>query len=121
MVVLRGDIAMMPNYRYIPQNEYIYAINVAQPRERYAEGSVFTRNLRDVRPFEAYTTHADVNGARPNNIRIAPQPKYDVTGIKTLESDATEGTWYSLDGRKMQTQPQRKGIYISNGKKVVVK
>ena len=121
MVVLRGDIAMMPNYQYIPQNEYIYAINVGQPRERYAEGSVFTRNLRDVRPFEAYTTHADVNGARPNNIRIAPQPKYDVTGIKTLESDATEGTWYSLDGRKMQTQPQRKGIYISNGKKVVVK
>jgi hypothetical protein len=120
MVVLRGDIAMMPNYQYIPQNEYIYAINVGQPRERYAEGSVFTRNLRDVRPFEAYTTHADVNGARPNNIRIAPQPKYDVTGIKTLESDASEeGPWYSLDGRQMQTKPQRKGVYIQKGKVII--
>ena len=120
MVVLRGDIAMMPNYRYIPQNEYIYAINVGQPRERYAEGSVFTRNLRDIRPFEAYTTHADVNGARPNNIRIAPQPKYDITGIKTLESDAAEeGPWYSLDGRQMQTQPTRKGVYIQKGKVII--
>lgn len=120
MVVLRGDIAMMPNYRYIPQNEYIYAINVGLPRERYAEGSVFTRNLRDIRPFEAYTTHADVNGARPNNIRIAPQPKYDITGIKTLESDAAEeGPWYSLDGRQMQTQPTRKGVYIQKGKVII--
>ena len=120
MIVLRGDIAMMPNYRYIPQNEYVYAINVGQPRERYAEGSVFTRNLRDVRPFEAYTTHADVNGARPNNIRIAPQPKYDITGIKTLESDAAEeGPWYSLDGRQMQTKPQRKGVYIQKGKVII--
>ena len=120
MVVLRGDIAMMPNYRYIPQNEYIYAINVGQPRERYAEGSVFTRNLRDIRPFEAYTTHADVKCERPNNIRIAPQPKYDITGIKTLESDAAEeGPWYSLDGRQMQTQPTRKGVYIQKGKVII--
>ena len=121
MIIVRDNIAMMPNYRWIPQNEYVYAINVGQPVDRYAEGSVFTRNLRDVRPFEAYTVHAEVNGARPNNIRIAAQPKYDITGIKDIENDSIEGPWYSLDGHQMQSQPQKKGIYIQNGKKVVIK
>ncbi len=31
------------------------------------------------------------------------------------------GIWYTLDGRKLQTQPSRKGVYINDGKKVVVK
>lgn len=29
--------------------------------------------------------------------------------------------WYSLDGRRLSTAPIRKGIYINNGKKVVIK
>jgi hypothetical protein len=31
------------------------------------------------------------------------------------------GIWYTLDGRKLQTAPSRKGVYINDGKKVVVK
>ena len=31
------------------------------------------------------------------------------------------GIWYTLDGRKLQTQPSRKGVYINDGKKIVVK
>jgi hypothetical protein len=98
-----------------------YAINVGQPLDRYAEGSVFTRELREVRPFEAVTYHEPVNGARPQNIRIAPQSDDDITGIRTIELDETEGTWYSIDGRQLQGQPQRKGVYLQKGKKIVVK
>jgi hypothetical protein len=29
--------------------------------------------------------------------------------------------WYDLEGRKLQGQPKQKGVYISKGKKVVVK
>ena len=29
--------------------------------------------------------------------------------------------WYTLDGRKLQTPPSRKGVYINDGKKVVIK
>lgn len=39
------------------------------------------------------------------------------TGIITFDSDA----WYSLDGKRFSTQPAQKGIYVNNGKKVVIK
>ena len=47
----------------------------------------------------------------------------DQTGIRSLTPDASpkgEGSIYSLDGRKVQNTT-RKGVYIVNGKKVVIK
>jgi len=119
MMVVRDNIIMMPTFQYIPQNEYVYAVNVGQARDRYAEGSVFARDLRDVRPFEAYTTHGERNGARPNFIRIAAQPNNESVGIRDIKTDSAEDAWYSIDGRKLQGEPQRKGVYIQKGKKVV--
>ena len=121
MMVVRDNIIMMPTFQYIPQNEYIYAVNVGQARDRYAEGSVFARDLRDVRPFEAYTTHGERNGARPNFIRIAAQPNNETVGIKdNLQFDNLQfDNWYSIDGRQIQGEPQRKGVYIQKGKKVI--
>ncbi|MBR2777794.1 MAG: hypothetical protein IKD75_12020 [Prevotella sp.] len=55
---------------------------------------------------------------------IAPQG--EKTAIMTLRTDGTIATtpqkgWYSLDGRKYDIMPTRKGIYIKDGKKVVIK
>ena len=33
----------------------------------------------------------------------------------------TNNRWYTLDGRKLDTKPTQKGLYIVNGKKVVIK
>jgi hypothetical protein len=32
-----------------------------------------------------------------------------------------DGAWYTLDGRKLQQKPAKKGVYIVNGRKTVVK
>ena len=46
----------------------------------------------------------------------------DTTGIIVPNAEDENGSgWYSLDGRKLQKRPVQKGIYISNGKKVVIK
>ena len=48
----------------------------------------------------------------------------EATGITTTNlTDYTNGddSWYSLDGRKLLQQPTRKGVYIQNGVKVVIK
>ena len=45
----------------------------------------------------------------------------EATGINTLAIDAQEGNWYDLNGRKLEGKPSQKGIYILNGKKVVLK
>ena len=48
------------------------------------------------------------------------------TGIEELKNGRIEelksaGAWYSLDGRKLDKQPTKKGLYIYNGKKTVIK
>lgn len=45
-----------------------------------------------------------------------------IKGILITEDDmTTSDVWYTLDGRKLQGKPIQKGMYISHGRKVVVK
>ena len=41
--------------------------------------------------------------------------------IHFVRSDYEDGMWYTVSGMKLQKRPTRKGVYIYNGKKVVVK
>ena len=44
------------------------------------------------------------------------------TGITEVNGlEIIGGKWYSVDGRKLPNQPKQKGVYINNGRKVVVK
>ncbi|UKK49629.1 hypothetical protein L6475_06785 [Prevotella sp. E9-3] len=50
----------------------------------------------------------------------------EATGIESVELRTENGefataTWYTLDGRKLNAKPTTKGMYILNGRKVVVK
>ena len=38
-----------------------------------------------------------------------------------MGAESTSGQWYTIGGRKLAGQPTQKGIYIVNGKKVVIK
>ncbi len=43
------------------------------------------------------------------------------TGISTVGAASETDGWFSLDGRKLDGKPTKKGLYINNGKKVVIK
>ena len=44
------------------------------------------------------------------------------TGISEANGiSGMTGTWYDLNGRKLNKKPTTKGVYIFNGKKVAVK
>ena len=43
------------------------------------------------------------------------------TGISNVVADDEEATWYDLSGRKLNGKPTKKGVFIKNGKKEVVK
>ena len=48
----------------------------------------------------------------------------EVTAIGTLHTKTGEVTlngWYTLDGTHLSAQPTRKGIYVNNGKKCIIK
>ena len=119
-----STIVLIPTFQRMEQSDWIYALNVGETRAQYPEGSVFEQGLRAVRPFEAFTVH--------NNNQSNPAPRYiaiNEIGNGTLGIDASlvnreevnSEEWYSLDGRKLQGKPAQKGIYIQNGKKVIIK
>lgn len=43
------------------------------------------------------------------------------TAIDAIDADLKAEGWFDLNGRKLAQKPATKGVYISNGKKVVVK
>ena len=43
------------------------------------------------------------------------------TGIDTLNADQELGKWYTVNGIELPQRPTRKGVYIYNGNKVVIK
>ena len=48
----------------------------------------------------------------------------EVTDINKVEADDdanADGDWYTLDGLKLEKKPTKKGVYIKDGRKVVVK
>ena len=46
----------------------------------------------------------------------------ETDGISTIDNgQLTNDNWYSVDGVKLQGKPTQKGLYILNGKKVMVK
>jgi hypothetical protein len=50
----------------------------------------------------------------------------EATGIVPIENgqwtmDNSAGAWYDLQGRKLQGRPTRSGVYVNNGRKVVLK
>ena len=119
-----SSVVMAPAFQRQEQSDWIYALNVGEARAQYPEGSVFELGLRAVRPFEVFTVH--------NSDQSYPAPRYiaineignGTTGIEDIvikDADALGDRWYTLDGRKLQGKPAQKGIYIQNGKKVIIK
>ena len=45
----------------------------------------------------------------------------DITGIRNIEELDSEGKWYSTSGWQLGEKPKRKGVYINDGRKVVIK
>ena len=47
---------------------------------------------------------------------------YDPTGIHSLKTYTKENdNWYSLDGRRLKNKPNKKGLYIKERKKIIVR
>ena len=78
---------------------------------------VFVKNAIEVGPNKAWLS---INTGEPS-ARITIVFDSEATGIKTTDcTDYTDSVWYDLNGRKVNA-PSKKGIYIMNGRKVVVK
>ena len=115
-----ADIFFSPTFERMEAQQYIYAINVGEERGGHPEGSVFEQNYREVRPFEAYTKHL----TGPSRfITLDDLDEGFATSIEELKNGKIEELkskqWYDLNGRRV-LRPS-KGLYINNGRKVMMK
>ena len=58
-----------------------------------------------------------------HGIAIELGEETEVTGVREVKEvrEVKDNTWYSLDGRKLDGAPNKKGIYVVNGHKVVIR
>ena len=104
--VSNGVRTLRPTYQAVASASDKYAMNAA--------GSQFV-TYRAVSPFEAYFTTAESNAR--DVMDIFEELPTGIDAIPTVDNEAE--TIYDLQGRKVAT-PQR-GVYIKNGRKVIVK
>ena len=117
-----ADYVMTPCFTNAAAKQGIYVLNVGEQRSGYPEGSIFESNYRALLPFQAYVEHKGSNPAPP--YFIVGDLGGDTTGIDAtlMNSERVNSeAWYTLDGRKLQGKPTQKGVYITNGKKVIIK
>ena len=125
-----GDSAQIaPTFLNIEAAPDIYVLNVGDSIMNHREGSIFISNYRSARPFEVYTIHeprankTEISGSRFISLVSLFGGDDDSTGvidaIKIVEPSGER--WYDMNGRRLQSKPTRRGIYIRNGKKVVIK
>ena len=115
------SIVMIPTMQRQERSSEVWALNVGEVRGRYLEGSVFERDYREVRPFEAFTVHRQEN-TQPAPRYVPLQEIGGTTGIHSVESgELRTEKWYDLNGRQLQGKPSAKGVYINNGQKIVIR
>ena len=120
-----ATVSLIPTFQRVAKAPEVYAINRYEAYGNNLEGSVFVSELRDVRPFEAYTRHHDQSPA-PMFYPLSEWLEDGANGIDEIvlamsRMAGQSETWYTLDGRKLNGQPKTKGVYIVKGKKVVVR
>ena len=81
----------------------------------------------DYAPARGLTRGAAADEEMPQRITVKlVSASGETTAIGTLDTKTGEMTfdseaWYTLDGVRLSGQPSSKGIYINNGKKIVIK
>ena len=61
------------------------------------------------------------SGARAMTHVVANYGDDETTEITPVNNANSDDAWYSLDSRRLSGQPTKRGVYIHNNKKVVIK
>ena len=115
-----SDRTFIPCFATKESDAGIYSLNVNNDFEKntsgMTEGSKFVLNMRKVHPFEAYMT---TTTASNRAIGIFDGMSTDIRTIENMDGQY-ENSYYDLQGRKT-IAPTKKGVYIKNRKKVIIK
>ena len=82
---------------------------------------VYVKNALDVAANKAWLAIGGQLHAPALNIVFDDNNMTAIDSMVNGQSSMDNGDWYDLNGRKLNAKPTTKGVYIQNGKKVVIK
>ena len=122
-----GSVVYVLSYQYFEHDKDGLTVNDANEAQVEAFYRV-AKNGAGIKPNSAYITFSSPSQAKVSFLWEDELFGETNNGIATGISEAAEengmngkAEWYSLDGRKLNGAPTAKGLYIVNGKKVLVK
>jgi hypothetical protein len=73
--------------------------------------------------FRAYLTYSESAGAPAKASALTFEVDGETTGIAgvSVDSNNEDDAWYTLGGQKLSKKPTANGIYICNGRKIIIK
>ena len=85
----------------------------------------YSKSTRELKCFRAHF-YVPANGGAAARAFVMNFGDGETTGIVSMEDggwkmEDVNNAWYSIDGRKLNGVPTQKGVYINNGRKVVIK
>lgn len=104
-----------------------YTANTSIPMDNiFLSGNKFwySTGATKMKAFRGYFEFADVlTNKEVSNSRIMMSFDDEPTDVKhvTFNIKQNTGEWYTLDGRKLDKKPTAKGVYVKDGRKVVIK
>lgn len=80
----------------------------------------YSAGATKIMAFRAYLMLNEVlSGVAEAKVRFMVDE--DAAAIEGITPDMENGVWYTLDGRQLNGKPTEKGVYIVDGKKVLIK
>ena len=83
----------------------------------------YSKNARMLKTFRCHFYVPADGGVQTARAFVMNFDEGETTGIITMSdvrSEMSDG-WYTLDGRKLSGKPSMKGVYVNNGRKVIIK
>lgn len=74
-----------------------------------------------IKAFRAYFMLNEVLSSVEAEAKVRFIVDEDAAAIEGITPDMENGVWYTLDGRQLNGKPTEKGVYIVDGKKVLIK
>jgi hypothetical protein len=92
---------------------------------KWAYITTTSSNTWNIAPFEAYIDMSNMTAPAHNMTFYFEELDGSTTAIKSVSTDDLNGKMaegmYNMNGMKLNNAPTQKGVYILNGKKVVIK
>ena len=124
-----GEIGSVYGFAAQSHNGGSYTVNPGDFVKAMAGASIapFRAYLKYTAPVSNAPRRGAAEEALPSRMSVRlVNADGDVTAIGTIDTKTGEirfdsDAWYTLDGRRLNGKPSLKGMYINNGKKIIVK